>query len=101
MGIVVFGRIGRRVGEIAHAPVGLEKLARDREEDTLSWKAPETGHWKGEVRHFDSLGLIAQGETSGPAIWGVLISGAGRWKERLRERRRGLGSGSPITRGMA
>ena len=26
----------------------------------MSWKAPETGHWKGEVRHFTSLGFIAQ-----------------------------------------
>ncbi len=44
---------------IVRAPVGLEKLTWDRDEDTLSWKAPENGHWKGEVRHFDSLDFIA------------------------------------------
>ncbi|MDP3179451.1 MAG: transposase, partial [Spirochaetaceae bacterium] len=44
---------------IVRAPVGLEMLTWDRDEDTLSWKAPEGGHWKGEVRHFDSLDLIA------------------------------------------
>ena len=45
---------------IVRAPVGLEKLTWDQGEDTISWKAAEKGHWKGEVRHFDSLGFIAQ-----------------------------------------
>ena len=90
---------------IVRAPVGLEKLTRDREEDTLSWKAPETGHWQGDSRHFDSQDFIAQvtlhitlaplacakrndsrrrlrrrahlaiGEASGQAILDVLIAG--------------------------
>ena len=45
---------------IIRAPVGLEKLTWDRDEDTLSWKAPENGHFKGEVRYFDALDFIAQ-----------------------------------------
>jgi hypothetical protein len=45
---------------IVPAPVGLEKLTWDQREDTISWKAAEKGHWRGEVRHFDSLDFIAQ-----------------------------------------
>ena len=45
---------------IIRAPVGLEKLTWNRDEDTLSWKAPEKGHFKGEVRHFDCLDFIAR-----------------------------------------
>lgn len=45
---------------IVRAPVGLEKLTWDQREDTISWKAAEKGHWRGEVRHFDSLDFIAQ-----------------------------------------
>ena len=75
---------------IVRPPVGLEKLTWDPDEDTLSWKAPETGHWKGEVRHFDSLDFIAQVTLHIPPKgkhlirrYGVYSSrGRGTWKDR-------------------
>ena len=68
----------------------MEKLTWDPDEDTLSWKAPETGHWKGEVRHFDSLDFIAQVTLHIPPKgkhlirrYGVYSSrGRGTWKDR-------------------
>ncbi len=75
---------------IIRAPVGLEKLTWDRDEDTLSWKAPENGHFKGEVRYFDALDFIAQVTMHIPPKgkhlvrrYGVYSSrGRGTWKDR-------------------
>jgi hypothetical protein len=75
---------------IVRAPVGLEKLTWDQREDTISWKAAEKGHWKGEVRHFDSLGFIAQVTLHIPPKgkhlvrrYGIYSSrGRSTWKER-------------------
>jgi len=75
---------------IVRAPVGLEKLSWDRDDDTLAWKAPEGGHWKGEVRHFDALDFIALVTLHIPPKgkqlvrrYGIYSSrGRGTWKDR-------------------
>jgi len=45
---------------MVRVPVSLEKLAWERETDTVSWKAPGKGPHKGKERYFTSLDFIAQ-----------------------------------------
>jgi predicted RNA-binding Zn-ribbon protein involved in translation (DUF1610 family) len=45
---------------IVRAPVSLKKLSYDSETDTITWKAPKKGHFKGKEQYFSGLDFIAR-----------------------------------------
>ena len=45
---------------IVRAPVSLEKLSYDTQTDTLTWKAPSKGHFRGREQYFSGLDFIAR-----------------------------------------
>ena len=45
---------------IVRAPVSLEKLSYDTQTDTLTWKAPSKGHFRGKEQYFSGLDFIAR-----------------------------------------
>ncbi|MBN1522895.1 MAG: transposase [Spirochaetales bacterium] len=45
---------------IVRAPVSLEKLSYDTQTDTLTWKAPKKGHFRGKEEYFSGLDFIAR-----------------------------------------
>jgi len=45
---------------IVRSPVSLEKLSYDIQTDTLTWKAPSKGHFRGKEQYFAGLDFIAR-----------------------------------------
>ena len=45
---------------IVRAPLSLIMIEWDQEQDTVTWKAPRNGYFKGKERHFSCLDFIAQ-----------------------------------------
>jgi DNA-directed RNA polymerase subunit RPC12/RpoP len=42
------------------APLSLQKIHWDEQQDTVSWKSSPSGYFKGRQRHFSALDFIAQ-----------------------------------------
>jgi len=45
---------------IVRAPLSLEKIHWDQDQDTVTWKSSTWGYFKGRERHFSGLDFIAQ-----------------------------------------
>lgn len=45
---------------IIRAPLSLQKLEWDEEQDTITWTSSPTGYFRGQQRHFSCLDFIAQ-----------------------------------------
>jgi hypothetical protein len=45
---------------IVRAPLSLRMIEWDQDQDTVTWKAPQKGYFKGTQRHFSCLDFIAQ-----------------------------------------
>jgi hypothetical protein len=75
---------------IVRAPMSLTMLEWDQEQDTVTWKAPPKGYFKGTERHFSCLDFIAQLTLHIPPRgrhllrrYGLYSSrGRGTWKDR-------------------
>ena len=72
------------------APLSLTMIEWDEQEDTVTWKAPQKGYFKGKERHFSCLDFIAQQTLHIPPRgrhllrrYGLYSSrGRGTWKDR-------------------
>jgi hypothetical protein len=75
---------------IVRAPLSLTMIEWDEQEDTVTWKAPQKGYFKGKERHFSCLDFIAQQTLHIPPRgrhllrrYGLYSSrGRGTWKDR-------------------
>jgi hypothetical protein len=75
---------------IVRAPLSLEKIHWDQDQDTVSWKSSTSGYFKGRERHFSCLDFIAQVTLHIPPRgrhlvrrYGLYSSrGRGTWKDR-------------------
>ena len=75
---------------IVRAPLSLRMIEWDQEQDTVTWKAPQKGYFKGKERYFSCLDFIAQLTLHIPPRgrhllrrYGLYSSrGRGTWKDR-------------------
>jgi hypothetical protein len=75
---------------IVRAPLSLTNIHWDQDRDTVTWKAPQKGYFKGKERHFSCLDFIAQLTLHIPPRgrhllrrYGLYSSrGRGTWKDR-------------------
>jgi hypothetical protein len=75
---------------IVRAPLSLTSIHWDQDRDTVTWKAPQKGYFKGKERHFSCLDFIAQLTLHIPPRgrhllrrYGLYSSrGRGTWKDR-------------------
>jgi hypothetical protein len=75
---------------LVRAPLSLQRIRWDEQQDTVTWSAPPSGFFKGKVRRYSSLDFIAQltlhippqGKHLGRRYGLYSSRGRGTWKDR-------------------